>query len=192
MDLSSVESVLAGIARIVSAELAALAIREAARVAFEEAQLARDAGSTLKGATQAGAGAGFSALFSNPLGIAALIASLGLSAISVFRSRQRSAQEARSRALAQTRTFHDPTNDALVEMAVNRALVGTGQGMSQTMRNNNRQQARDVADAVDAGIRGSDTSGTPLEVTINVDVPLTDQLVETITYKQRVLARRGQ
>ena len=90
-----------------------------------------------------------------------------------------------------SRIFHNATNDALVELAVSRALVGSGR-VAQTERQNNRQQARDVASAVDRGIRDAAPSGTPMEVTVNVQLPLTDQLVETITYKQNVLARRGQ
>ena len=79
---------------------------------------------------------------------------------SIFSRRQQEASQS-------SRVFHNATNDALVELAVSRALMGSTS--TPTERRNNRQQAHDVADATERGIRQGrpdDGGGQPLVISV--------------------------
>lgn len=118
------------------------------------------------------------------LGIAAVGASALDSVISnAIRGQQRTSA---------SRTFHNANNDALVEMAVSRALTARGASRTHQEIVDNRQQARDVGQAVDRGIRSAPDAPIVVNLEATLPIQFSDQVVETITTRQQVLARRGQ
>ena len=62
------------------------------------------------------------------------------------------------------RTFHNAGNDALVELAVARAM--TSRSASHQTFMDNRQQARDVSSAVERGIRSAPDDGQPIVIVV--------------------------
>ena len=177
LNFQSVEMFIASTIRATATYLQQLAIRDAAERAYAGISGLFSGSEAAAGAAGAASG-GTGFLVAGGIAIASGILS------SIF-SRQRE-ESTRS-----SRTFHNATNDALVELAVSRALMGSGRG-TQTERQNNRQQARDVANAVDRGIRDASPAGTPTEIRVYVQIPFTDQYIEQITARQGVLERRGQ
>lgn len=88
-----------------------------------------------------------------------------------------------------SRIFHNAANDALVGMAVNRALTNRTTHQS---RLDNRQQARDVASAVDEGIRTAPEQSQIDEQPQVIQFVMNDRIVQEyeITRKRLAKARR--
>lgn len=89
---------------------------------------------------------------------------------------------------ARTQTFHNATNDALVEMAVARALTRRQDIAGHQEFMDNRQQAHDVANAVDQGIRNTpEGAGARPEVFIG-KLYVNDKFVQEFEFRRAELA----
>ena len=193
LQFDSVQGFIQSLLQGTSAFLTQLAIREAADAAFFARQQARIAQKSASDIASAGTDAGIGVLL-GPIGIAAAALSIGLGIFQSVRANRRSGQAERQSELLRSqssRTFQNPANDMLVELAVARALTGRQRVPAQS-REIARENAIDVANAVDQGVRSAPPADIPINLNVTVEVPLTDQVVETITYKQTVLGRRGQ
>ena len=187
LDLSSVDSVILGLARVVTEHVASLALRLAAERAYAAQKAAIEAGSALSSATSTGARAGLAAIVSNPLAIGAIVASLGISAFTAFRSRQESAEATRAEAAAQTRTFHDPMNDALARAAGRRYA-----DMDIESRANVRRSARDFTNAFEAGAsEGRATDGGEAMPPIVIQLQMNDRTVQEFTVRADTMRQQG-
>ena len=189
LDISSVDSIVLGLARVVTEHLASLAIRIAAERAYAAQQAAIEQGAALSAATKAGGSAGLAALISNPIAIGALIATLGISAISNFRSRQQSAEDARAQAIAETRTFHDPLNDALARSAGRRYA-----DMDMESRSNVRRSARDFTRSFEDGASESRRGGGDVRQDnrpILIQLQVNDRTVQEFMVRADTMQQQG-
>ena len=121
-----------------------------------------------------------------PAAIGYGVAAIGSSGIEQFLI---DAQQRNSRS-SSSRTFHNATNDALVEMAVSRALSSrSGSSFGHQQRMDNRQQARDVAGAVDEGIRTAVDVDQPIIIESTNQIIINDQVIAEMKKRERQLVK---
>ena len=158
LNFNSVESFIQSAIRGTTEYLQQLAIRKTAEIAFSQIGAAAGlAGGVLTG------GAGFA--IAGGVAITAGILS------SIIGNAQRD----------NSRIFHSASNDAQIEMAVSRRL---SRRSSHDVQMNNRQQAIDIAAAVERGIARETSPTIDVQQPIQVNLILNDRVVQQVTIRQ--------
>ena len=187
LDVSSVENALLGIARVTADYIANLATRAAADAAYAKQKLLLDSEVAGASATAQAASFGLTTLLGNPLAIAAVLGSIGLS----FFARRQANRQQPTAAAVNTRTFHDASADFLAEVAGREAARLTPQ---QTMMNR-RQNARDFTNSFMDGYedemrqRSSAGGGDDREYVINLN--LNDKTLQQIRIRESQMVSQG-